>query len=120
MKILPTPLLTRPTEAEKLPELFLSEVSKVFLLCGWIKWDYNPKDYSFFIFVWQAIECVCHSFANVAHFVSSRDDWIRTQRAAVASRCATNLATHLPGQLNHAPISLLCHPSPYLATRLPT
>jgi hypothetical protein len=47
--------------------------------------------------------CVGHSFVYVAHFVFLRDVWIRTQRAAVASRCATNLATHLPA--SH-PISL--------------
>jgi hypothetical protein len=32
----------------------------------------------------------------VAHFVFLRDVWIGTQRAAVGSRRATNLATHLP------------------------
>jgi len=32
----------------------------------------------------------------VSHFVFLRDVWIRTQRATVASRRATNLATHLP------------------------
>ncbi len=42
------------------------------------------------------LELVGHSFAYVAHFVFLRDVWIRTQRAAVASRRATNLATHLP------------------------
>jgi hypothetical protein len=36
-----------------------------------------------------------HSLTYAAHFVFWRDAWIRTQRAAVASRCATNLATHL-------------------------
>jgi hypothetical protein len=36
-----------------------------------------------------------HSLSYVAHFVFLRDVWIRTQRAVVASRCATNLATHL-------------------------
>jgi hypothetical protein len=36
------------------------------------------------------------SFAFVAHFIFLRDVWIRTQGAAVASRCAANLATHLP------------------------
>jgi hypothetical protein len=41
-------------------------------------------------------ECVGHSFANVAHFVFLRDVWIRPERIAVASRRATNLATHLP------------------------
>ncbi len=45
-----------------------------------------------------------------------RDVWIRTRRAVVASRRATNVATHLPTQ---PPISLLSHPSPYLPTHLP-
>ncbi len=30
------------------------------------------------------------------YFLFLRDVWIRTQRAAVASRRATNLATHIP------------------------
>jgi hypothetical protein len=34
--------------------------------------------------------------AFVAHFIFLRDVWIRTQRVAVASRRATNLATHFP------------------------
>ncbi len=42
------------------------------------------------------LECVGHSFAYVAHFVFLGDVWIRTQRAAVASKGASNLATHLP------------------------
>ena len=41
------------------------------------------------------LECVGHSFANVAHLWFLRDVWIRTQSAAVASGRATNLATHL-------------------------
>ncbi len=41
-------------------------------------------------------ENVGHSFAYVAHFVFLRDVWIRTKRAAVASRRATNLVNHLP------------------------
>jgi ionotropic glutamate receptor len=32
------------------------------------------------------LECVGHSFAYVAHLVFLRDVWIRTQRAAGASR----------------------------------
>ncbi len=40
-------------------------------------------------------ESVGHSFAYVAHFLFLRDAWIRTQRSAIASRSATNLATHL-------------------------
>ncbi len=47
------------------------------------------------------LECVGHSFAYVALFDFLVDVWIRTQKAAVASRSATNLATHLPS-----------HPSP--------
>jgi hypothetical protein len=42
------------------------------------------------------LECAGHSFAYVAHFVFLKDVWIRTQIAAVASRRATYLATHLP------------------------
>jgi hypothetical protein len=37
-----------------------------------------------------------YSFAYGAHFVFLRDVWIRTQRAAEASRRATNLATPSP------------------------
>jgi hypothetical protein len=40
--------------------------------------------------------CVEHSFAYVAHFVFLRDVWIRSQKAAAASRRATTLSTHLP------------------------
>jgi hypothetical protein len=39
------------------------------------------------------LKFVGHSFASVAHFAFLRDVWIRIQRAAVASRRATNLAT---------------------------
>jgi hypothetical protein len=46
-------------------------------------------------YVFGVLECVGHSFAYVAHFVYLRDVWIRTQRAAVPSMRATNLATHL-------------------------
>jgi hypothetical protein len=48
-----------------------------------------------YIYFFGGLYCVCHSFANVAHFVFLGDVWIRTQRAAVASRRATNLATQL-------------------------
>ncbi len=43
------------------------------------------------------LQCFCHSFVYVVHFVFLGVVWIRTQRAAAASRGATNLATHLPG-----------------------
>ncbi len=38
--------------------------------------------------------CVGHSFASVAYYVFL-EMWIWTHRAAIASRCATNLCTHL-------------------------
>jgi hypothetical protein len=41
------------------------------------------------------MECVGHSFAIVALFVFLKDVWIRTQRAAIASRRATKLVAHL-------------------------
>jgi hypothetical protein len=44
----------------------------------------------FCVYFFGGLECVGHSFAYVAHFVFWRDVWIRTQRAAVASRRATN------------------------------
>ncbi len=42
------------------------------------------------------LECVSQSFAYVLHFVFLRGAWIRTQRTAVASRRANNVATHFP------------------------
>jgi hypothetical protein len=65
----------------------------------------------FFKYFFGGLKCVCHSFPYIAHFVFLGDAWIRAQRAAVASRCATNLATYLPP--NWPPISL------NLATPLP-
>jgi hypothetical protein len=53
-----------------------------------------------------------------------RDVWIGTQRATVASRFATNLATHPPDQASHLP-DLATHLNnssdllPNLATHLP-
>ncbi len=49
--------------------------------------------YIFFIF--GGLKCVGHSLDYVSHFVFLKHVWIRTQIVAVASRCATNLATHL-------------------------
>ncbi len=47
--------------------------------------------------IYQISSFLCwHYFAYVAPLVFLRDVWIRTQRAAIARRCATNLATHLP------------------------
>ncbi len=45
------------------------------------------------VYFFGGLECVSHSFVCVAHFVFLRDVWNLTQRAAVASRLATNLAT---------------------------
>ncbi len=50
----------------------------------------------FFQYFFGGLECVGYSFTYVAHFVLLGDAWIRTQRAAIASRCASNLAKHLP------------------------
>ncbi len=58
-----------------------------------------------------------HSFAYGAHFVFLGDVWNRTQRAALASGCATNLATHLPKLATHLP-NLATH-LPDIATHLP-
>ena len=49
-----------------------------------------------YYFFFGGLECVGHSFAYVAHFVFLGDVWIRTQRAAVASKRASNLFAHLP------------------------
>jgi hypothetical protein len=59
------------------------------------KLKYSWYLYSFFRIFFGGLVCVGRSFVNVAHFVFLRDVWIRTQRAAIASRRATNLATHL-------------------------
>jgi hypothetical protein len=51
----------------------------------------------YFLYIYfGGLECVGHSIAYVIHFVFLGDVWIRTHRAAVASRRTTNLATHLP------------------------
>jgi hypothetical protein len=47
----------------------------------------------FFCIFFCGLECVGHYFAYVAHFVFLGDVWIRTQRAAVASRSTANSAT---------------------------
>jgi hypothetical protein len=51
------------------------------------------KFLQFFLF-FGGLEGVGHSFPYVVNFVFFRDVWIRTQRAAEASRRVTNLATH--------------------------
>jgi hypothetical protein len=54
-----------------------------------------PLTKVFLYIFFGGIEYVGHSFAYVTHFVFLRDVWILTQRAGVASRRATNLATRL-------------------------
>jgi hypothetical protein len=66
--------------------------------------------FSLYIFL-GGLECVCHSFAYVTHFVFLRGVNIPTQRAAVASRCAANLATHLPPNWATHLTNQLSHPS---------
>jgi hypothetical protein len=51
------------------------------------------KSTNFIVYFFGGLDFVGHSFAYVVHFVFLGDVW---SRAAVASRCATNLATHLP------------------------
>ncbi len=68
--------------------------------------------YSIFLSIFfGGLEIVGHSVAHVAHFlIFFRDVWIRTQNAAVASRRAANLATHLSNRLSKTktiPYSLL-------------
>jgi hypothetical protein len=46
--------------------------------------------YSFICILFGWLECVVYSYAYVAHSVFLRDVWIRTQRAGIASRRATN------------------------------
>jgi hypothetical protein len=72
--------------------------------------SWSLQDSKLFSSFFGGLECVGHSFASVAHFVFLRDVWIRTQRAAVASKRATNLS---PISLK-PPISLISHPSPEL------
>ncbi len=100
--------LARPTGAEQLPDLLLSEVSKVVLLCGWIKWDYNLKDYFFF---WQArmcwpLLCLCGPFCIFERCLDSNPESCRSKQARY--------------QLSHPSPWPTNHPSPYFATHLPT
>ncbi len=57
---------------------------------------------SFFVYFWRArvcwpLLCFCRPFCSFLE--------IRTQRAAVGSRCASNFATHLPITWSWSPIS---------------
>jgi hypothetical protein len=60
-----------------------------------LRCDVDFVIYHVFVYFFYGLECVGHSFAYVAHFICLKDVCIRTQRAAVASRRATNLATYL-------------------------
>ncbi len=71
---------------------------------------------AYFYIFFSGLECVGHFFVYVAHFVFLGGFWIRTQRAAVASRCATNLATHIP--LSHPSAYFRCKPSGILCVYL--
>jgi hypothetical protein len=59
--------------------------------------------HDFLLLLFGGLECVGHSFAYVVHFLFLRDVWIRTQRGAVASRRANNLAIHLPNLATRHP-----------------
>jgi hypothetical protein len=58
----------------------------------YIYWFFS-KVLFLYMYLFSGQPCVGHSVAYVAHLVFFRDVWIRTERAAVASRLATNLAT---------------------------
>jgi hypothetical protein len=60
----------------------------------------------FFVYFLGGLESVGHSFAFVAYFVFSREVWIRTQSAAVASMPSTDLAAHFPNLAAHLPVFL--------------
>jgi hypothetical protein len=64
---------------------------------------YDIRGVFLYFYFFGGLECVGHSFASVAHFVILIDERIRTQRAAVTSRRATNLATHLSHLATHLP-----------------
>jgi hypothetical protein len=66
----------------------------------WVEFSLNF--WKLFLYIlFGGLECVCHSFAYVAHFAFLRDVWIRTQRAVVARRRASSLATHLTKLAGH-------------------
>ncbi len=73
---------------------------------------FDASDY-FYYYYFGGLECVGHSFAYVGHFFYFERclDSNPAQRAAVTSKRATNLATHLPYVATHLPS---------LATHLPT
>ncbi len=80
----------------------------IFSVSQGIVWLSRSTFYFYLLFFWRVRVCWPTPYAYVAHDIFLRDVWIRTQRAAVASRGCTNLATwdltaHLP------PTS---HPSP--------
>jgi hypothetical protein len=72
---------------------------------------------SFFVYSFCGLDCVGHFFAYVAHFVFLRNEWIQTQKDALASRRVTNFATHLPNLATHLPN--LANHLPDIATHLP-
>jgi hypothetical protein len=74
---------------------YFAETSKfwIYTIVSKIFTEIKHKKFADF-FLRPTVECVGHSFANVAYFVFMRDVYIQTQRAAVAGRRDTNLATH--------------------------
>jgi hypothetical protein len=69
----------------------MSKSSLIFLFS---KDYFGLSSITFFGIFFGGLECVGHSFVYVADFLFLRD-WMRTQRAAEASRLATNFVTHL-------------------------
>ncbi len=79
--------------------------SNGFLVCNIYLYIINIFLYIF----WRVRMREGYSFVYVAHFIFLRDVWIWTQRAAGASRRATNIATHLPNLPTHLPMINMHH-----------
>jgi hypothetical protein len=69
--------------------------------------------YFYFLYIFLADKSVLATPLLMSPAVHFSDVWIRTLRATVVSRRASNLATHLAIE---PPISLFSHPYRYLAT----
>ncbi len=71
----------------------LRYIDPKFLQSGW-RFFWNSLLTSVYFF--GGLECVLATPLLMSHILILRDVWIRIQRAVVASRRATNLATQLP------------------------
>ncbi len=58
--------------------------------------DYYKKFNFITLYIFDRLECVGYSFNYVTHMWLLKDVWIPTQRATIANRRATNLASPVP------------------------